>query len=39
MKLKTLAVIGLLPMLAACADMATGLAMYADELAMEQGSY
>lgn len=39
MKLKTFAVIGLLPMLAACADMATGLAMYSDQLAMEQGSY
>jgi len=38
-KLKTLAVIGLASTLAACTDMATGLAMYSDQLAMEQGSY
>lgn len=39
MKLKTLAVIGLAPVLVGCADMATGLAMYADQLEMEQGAY
>ena len=39
MRLKTLAVVGLLPMLAGCADMATGLAMYSDQLALEQGAY
>ena len=39
MRLKMLAIVGLLPMLTACADMATGLAMYADQMAIEQGNY
>lgn len=39
MRLKMLAIVGLLPMLAGCADLATGLAAYSDQLAMEQGSY
>ncbi len=39
MKLKTLAIVGMLPALAGCAEMATGLAMYADQLEMEQGAY
>ena len=39
MRLKFLVFTALAPLMSGCADMATGLAMYSDQLALEQGSY
>lgn len=39
MRLKMLAAACGVAMVGGCADLATGLAMYSDQLAMEQGSY
>lgn len=39
MRKSVFAVAAMAPLLCGCADLATGLAMYSDQLAAEQGSY